>query len=363
MRRPAAWLALAGLALAAAACSSSSEAARPAASSTVATTIASADASGDGSAPSTLPLYVPPATTAGAGGSAAPAVPLVPVADHPTPQLPATVDSANGSSVTVTDASRVLPLWGNISEIVFTLGLGDRVVGRDVAATFPEASGLPVVTQGHDVSAESVLSLRPTVVLAQTDTGPPEALEHIRNAGVPVVVVDAPDSLDDVGPRIQLIADALGVPEAGAALVDRTQAEIDAVQTSIPAAAEHPAVAFLYMRGTAGVYLMGGPGSGADSMIAAAGGIDAGTAMGLDDPFTPLTAEALVEAAPDVILMTTTGLESVGGIDGLVQIPGIAQTPAGLDRRIVTVEDGLLYSFGSRSPEALREIIAQLYPA
>jgi len=115
------------------------------------------------------------------------------------------------------------------------------------------------------------------------------------------------------------------------------------------------------MRGQAGVYLIGGKGSGADSMIAAAGGVDAGTASGLDDPFTPITTEALVGAAPDVILMTTTGLESVGGLDGLVAIPGIAQTPAGRDRRVVTLEDGLLYSFGSRTPEAIAALIDGLY--
>lgn len=350
MTRRAGWVLLAGLALLGAACSSSSEAARSSAADTVA---------GGDTAPSTLPLYVPPSTDAEV--PAAPTQPLVPVALDPTPSLPTTVESADGSTVTVTDISRILPLWGNLSEVVFTLGLGDRVVGRDVAATFQEAKDLPVVTQGHDVSAESVLSLRPTVVLAQTDTGPPEALQQIRNAGVPVVVIEAPESLDDVTPRIELIAAALGVPDAGEALVERTHAEIAEVQASIPADAGHPKVAFLYMRGTAGVYLMGGPGSGADSMIVAAGGRDAGTEMGLGQPFTPLTSEALVDAAPDVILMTTTGLASVGGLDGLVKIPGIAQTPAGMNRRVVTVEDGLLYSFGSRSPEALRELIAQLY--
>jgi iron complex transport system substrate-binding protein len=96
-------------------------------------------------------------------------------------------------------------------------------------------------------------------------------------------------------------------------------------------------------------------------MIEAAGGVDAGTAMGLAEAFTPLTAEALVGAAPDVILMTTTGLDSVGGIDGLVEIPGIGQTPAGRDRRVVTVEDGLLYSFGTRTPDALRSLAAQIH--
>ncbi|MEM7140581.1 MAG: ABC transporter substrate-binding protein, partial [Actinomycetota bacterium] len=75
----------------------------------------------------------------------------------------------------------------------------------------------------------------------------------------------------------------------------------------------------------------------------------------------PITSESMAQAAPDVILMTTTGLDSVGGIDGLVEIPGIAQTPAGADRRVATLEDGLLYSFGSRTPEAIEALAAQFH--
>ena len=69
----------------------------------------------------------------------------------------------------------------------------------------------------------------------------------------------------------------------------------------------------------------------------------------------------MAEAAPDVILMTTTGLDSVGGLSGLVEIPGIAQTPAGREGRVVTVEDGLLYSFGGRTARALELIVDQLH--
>ncbi|WCO68254.1 ABC transporter substrate-binding protein [Iamia majanohamensis] len=278
-----------------------------------------------------------------------------------TPQLPTEVTSADGRTVRVDDVSRIVSLWGNITETVYGLGLGDAVVGRDVASTFTEAEEVPVVTRGHDVSAESVLSLRPTVVLVDPTIGPPEAIDQIRNAGVPVVVVDEVTTLDGIGGRIRQIAEALGVVEAGEALADEADAEIAAVQADIPAEADTPRVAFLYMRGSAGVYLIAGPGSGADSMIEAAGGEDAGTAIGLDRPFTPITSEALTEAAPDVILMTTTGLESVGGLDGLLEIPGIAQTPAGRDRRVVTVEDGLLYSFGGRTARALELIIDQLH--
>jgi iron complex transport system substrate-binding protein len=294
------------------------------------------------------------------GSPAEGGVELSPVATAPMPDLPARVTSADGTTVTVTDASRILPLWGNLSEVVFALGLGDAVVGRDVSATFPGTEDLPVVTRAHDVSTEAVLSLEPTVVLAQTDTGPPEALDQIRAAGIPVVVLEMPTSIDDITPRIRTIATALGVTEAGEALVERTQDEIDAAREAIPEG-DMPRVAFLYLRGQAGVYLLAGEGSGADSMIAAAGGEDAGTAIGLDRPFTPITSEAMIEAAPEVILLTSSGLESVGGIDELLAMPGIAQTPAAAQRRVVTVEDGILYSFGSRTPVALAELIEKIH--
>lgn len=300
-------------------------------------------------------------TACGTGAASGPPVADA-ASDTPRGALPVTVRSADGREVEVTDVDRIVPLSGNIAEVVFDLGLGDNVVGRDVSATFAAAADLPLVTRGHDVSAESVLSLRPTLVIADEDTGPPEALDHLRNVGVPVVVLERPDSVDDIDGRIETIATVLGVPDAGADVVVDTRDRMADVRSAIPDDAAPPTVAFLYLRGTASVYLLGGPGAGTDSMIEQAGGVDAGTAMGLTGAFTPITSEAMVEAAPDVLLLTTTGLASVGGADGLLSIPGVAQTPAGKNRRVVTVEDGLLFSFGSRTPEALAQIIEQLYP-
>ncbi|MFI6012371.1 hemin ABC transporter substrate-binding protein [Streptomyces sp. NPDC051243] len=278
----------------------------------------------------------------------------------PTPELPATVDSSDGREVTVEDASRILPLNGGVAEIVFTLGLGDRVVGRDITATFAEAKNLPQVTKAHDVSAESVLSLRPTVVLADTDTGPEEAIDQIRDAGVPVVVLDPATRLSDVTTRTTRIAEALGIPEAGKALNKRMNGELAAARAAVPKGSK-PKVAFLYLRGSAAVYLIGGKGSGADSLIEAAGAVDAGKEGGLDKPFTPITSEALVRAQPDVILMMTKGLESVGGVDGLVRIPGIGQTPAGMNRRVVDMEDGVLLGYGPRTPLVIDILVDRLH--
>lgn len=285
-----------------------------------------------------------------------------PLAATPVPELPVTVDSADGSEVTITSADRIVPLTGSLNEIVFTLGLGEHVVARDITATFEQAAELPVVTRAHDVSAESVLSLKPTLVLADTTTGPAEAIDQIRAAGVPLLVVDPALELDDVTRRIGTVAAALGVQKAGAELERRTADRLAAVREDAPVHGDEPRVAFLYLRGSASVYLLGGAESGASSLLEAAGAVDAGKASGLTKDFTAITSEALAKAAPDAILVMTKGLESVGGIDGLLKIPGVAETPAGMDRRIVSVDDGVLLNYGPRTDQVLADIVEQLYP-
>lgn len=281
------------------------------------------------------------------------------MARHANPELPATVTSADGRRVTVSAADRVVVLNGGIAEVVVALGLGDRIVGRDVSSTVAEIEDRPVVTRAHDVAAESVLSLRPDLVLADTDTGPGEVLEHLRAAGVAVVVVEHATQVAHIGRRIRAVGAALGVEGTARELAQDVDGQVQSVVKEHDAR-RGPTVAFLYVRGNVGVHLLGGPGSGADSMIRSAGGRDAGTAIGLRRPFTPLTAEALVDSDPDVILVTTTGLASVGGVDGLLSLPGVAQTAAGRSRRVVTMEDGLLYGFGTRTPTALRRLAADI---
>ncbi|WP_307865962.1 heme/hemin ABC transporter substrate-binding protein [Streptomyces smyrnaeus] len=289
----------------------------------------------------------------------------------PAPELPVRVESADGRTVTVRSAARIVPLTGSLSEIVYTLGLGDRVVARDITATFAQARKLPVITRAHDVSAEGVLSLKPTVVLAETTTGPDEAVDQIRDAGIPLVVVEPARELADVDTRIDDVARALGVGAAGERLRKRTDKRIDAVRNDIAQGGgargaeeqggDRPRVAFLYLRGSASVYLLGGSRSGASSLIEAAGGVDAGKESGLKKDFTAITSEALAKAAPDVILVMTKGLDSVHGVDGLLKIPGVAQTPAGRHRRIATIDDGVLLNYGPRTDQVLRDLAAQIH--
>jgi iron complex transport system substrate-binding protein len=287
-----------------------------------------------------------------------------PIVADPAPDLPVTVRSQDGTEVTVSDVDRIVAvdLYGTLGEIVFSLGLGDRVVGRDSSTGFPSAAHVPVVTSGgHDLNAEAILDLDPSVVLTDTSIGPPEVQQQLRTSGIPVVFFDPQRTLDGVPDHIRAVAAALGVPSAGAELVRSVAAEIAAARDLAPAGVTPPRVTFLYVRGSAGVYLMAGPESGADAMIEAVGGVDVGTDIGLDKPFVPITSEGLMNAAPDVILVLTKGLESVGGVDGLLRIPGVAQTPAGQERRIVDVDDTDLLSFGPRVGGTITALATVLY--
>ena len=272
----------------------------------------------------------------------------LPVVEREEPRLPTATTGADDVVVNVTDASRIIVLNEAIAEIVVSLGLRDSIIGRDATTTLAILAEVPEVSNGHDISAESVLSLRPSVVIGDTRTGPPEAIEQLRGAGVAVLIAPEVWTLSALASRVLMIADALGVPEAGARLAALSDEAVKNSLDGLGGYASVPRVAFLYVRGTASVYLLGGSGSGADELVAATGAIDVGAFNGLS-AFTPLTAEAIVQADPDVLLVMTRGLESVGGIDGLLALPGVSSTRAAAARAVIAVDDDLLLSFGPRT--------------
>lgn len=289
----------------------------------------------------------------------------------PQPQLPVTVTDNQGTEVTVTDVSRILALdmAGTLAATVFSLGLGENVVGRDTSTGFAEAAGLPEVTHsGHQLSAEAILALAPTVIITDSSIGPWDVVLQMRQAGIPVVVVSPDRSLDTVGTLTQSVADALGVSAEGEALVAHLAQQIETTEATISSIAptdpgDKLRILFLYVRGNAGVYYIFGSESGADALITSLGGIDVAGESGIVG-MRPMTAEALVEAAPDVVLVMTKGLESVDGVDGLLErVPAIATTPAGQNRRIVDMADDQILSFGPRTPAVLDALAVALYGA
>ncbi len=251
------------------------------------------------------------------------------------------------SSGEVPAYKRIVALANGSAEIIAALGYRKYLVGRDIASTMPELKTVPIDESAMQVSAEAVLSQHPDIVFIDSNTAPASALNTLRAAKIRLVAVPSAFTLADIQAKENVISKALKVPKAGKALV---------TQVSLLHFPKQPIkVAFLYMRGTASIYLIGGPGSGADSLLKADGFIDVG-ATHLKNPFNALTAEELIKLQPDVLLLMTKGLESVGGIGGLVAFPGIAQTPAGIHKRVVTVDDSLLLSFGPRTIPMAKEL-------
>jgi len=297
---------------------------------------------------------------------------IVPVTTSPAQTLPVTLTSHDldgDVEVTVTDTSRVIAmdLSGSLAATVAGLGFGGTLVGRDISTTFPGSEDLPVITSnGHSVNAEAVIAQRPTLVVTDGSIGPADVVQQLRDVGITVVFVEESSSYEGAAQLARDVAAVFGAVDAGELLADRITADVEStvadIATLAPAsAADRLRIVFLYLRGSAGVYYLFGEESGADRLIEALGGVDVAGELGWNG-MQPLTDEAMVAADPDLILVMTDGLESVGGVDGLLaEKPAIALTAAGQHRRFVDMADGQILSFGPRSAETLDALARAIY--
>jgi iron complex transport system substrate-binding protein len=283
----------------------------------------------------------------------------VPALDVPTPDSSTQVDTSPSSEVAVPEA-RIIPLDGDLAEIVFALGLGDHVVATDISATYPAAAdALPEIGYQRALAPEPIAAFEPTIVLATDIAGPPETLTALEDLGIEVVTIDTPSTSDAPAAKVREVAAALDVPEAGEALAISIEAGIESARRRAADATGAPRVVALYLRGES-VQLVLGEGSGIDWIIEFVGAIDVADELGVIDN-APISTEAMVAAAPDIIVVPAGGLESVGGIDGLLEIPGLAETPAGQARRILAYDDQYLLGNGPRTQYLLDELITDLY--
>lgn len=251
--------------------------------------------------------------------------------------------------------SRVVALANGSAEIIAALGYKNILIGRDIASSSSELSSIEVVTSGHQVIPEKILSLNPELVLIDASTGPASALKVLRDSGITLVSISEAWSTGDIAKKVNEVAAAIGATAAGKDL----NAAMESFTQSIPVVPQGTNGAFLYLRGGSAIYLIGGKGSGADSLFTAIGVTDVG-AQSLQTPFTPISAETLSSLNPDLFLVMSKGLESVGGLQGFLDLPGVAQTKAGRNKAVVAVDDSLLLSFGPRTPALIAALATSI---
>jgi iron complex transport system substrate-binding protein len=269
------------------------------------------------------------------------------------------VRSISLTTDTALTASRVVVLANGVAEIIQSLNAQSIIVGRDISSTEDSLADIPIVTSGHQVLPEKVISLKPDLVLIDASTGPKAAIATIKAAGITVVETPESWSLEDLPIKVRAVGAAIGAQAQAELLIQELNSSL-----KVSTVKSSPRVAFLYLRGTSSIYLIGGQGSGADSLLKAIGAVDVG-AQSLARPYNTLTAESLAALNPDVILVMSKGLESVGGVQGLLKLPGVAQTKAGKNSAVIDVDDSLLLSFGPRTPslvEALADALSKVAP-
>lgn len=267
---------------------------------------------------------------------------------------PSTFTNPDGTEVEIGDASRIVVLNGDLAEVIWALGLGDQVVATDISATFPpDADSSEKIGYQRALGAEAILSFEPTIVIGNTDAGPPEVIDQVIAAGVPVAILDYGSDLAAVSAKISNVGYILGAQDEADELIADIEQRIADVVASITDGDERGVL--LYFRG-ASTQLIAGAGSGSDALFPTIGLVDGGTESGAKG-IVAITPEALIVAAPDVIIVTESGLQSIGGIDGLMEVPGIAQTPAAETGRVLAYDDQLLLGFGPR----VADLITQLH--
>lgn len=269
-----------------------------------------------------------------------------------------TVVDAFGREVKIGSTARIMTLGPDVSEIAFALGAGERIVAVDRSSRYPqEALAKPNVGYRRTLSVEGLLALRPDLILASEDIGPPETVDILKALSVEVVFIPEDNSLPGILRKVALIATVLGREEEGRALARSVSADFDAALRLVAQVPDHARRKVIFLHGLVRL-TAAGSGTAADAIIAYAGGRNP---FGAFKGYKAASEEALLEAAPDTILMLGDGK---GGPtpDEVFSVPAMANTPAAREKSLIVLDGPYMLGFGPRTADAIRRLAAALYP-
>jgi iron complex transport system substrate-binding protein len=269
-----------------------------------------------------------------------------------------TVTDAAGRKVAIKDASRIVAIGGAVTEILYALGLEPRIVAVDQTASYPpEAKSKPNVGYMRALSAEGVLSLAPTLILAIEGSGPPDVIEVLSKASIPFVIVPEARDPDSVARKIRFVAEAAGVPAQGEKLAREVLDDFSALANARARIKERRKALFVLAMGN-GAPIVGGGDTSAAALFALAGADNAFSAI---KGFKPAADEATVEANPDAIVIMAERDHTLTA-NAVFSMPAFGATAAAKTRRLISLPGSYLLNFGPRSAHAARDLSAALYP-
>lgn len=253
------------------------------------------------------------------------------------------------SSPLIHAAEKLVSIGGDVTEIVYALGAGNELVARDSTSLRPKAVlALPDVGYMRQLNTEGILSMHPTMVLSSELAEPSLVLQQLAQNGVKVVRVPGMASVDAVPKKIDVIAKALNRQAEGEKLIATYRTQLSAVKHDpLP-------VKMLFVMSHGGMSSMAaGQDTAADAMITSVG---AKNAMQGFSRYRPLSQEGVIASAPDILLLTADGVKTLGGMEQVWKLPGVAMTPAGKNQRVLVIDDMSLLGFGLQTPEVMAQL-------
>ena len=261
-------------------------------------------------------------------------------------------------------APRLISLSGGMTEVVYRLGAERLLVGTDTTSTYPAAAvRTPKVGYMRQLSAEGVLALRPTALLGTDEAGPARVLDQLKSAGLALHLVSADHSFEELRAKVRAVAQASARLEAGRALEAdlhaRWQASLQRVAQAEQQrkAQNRPERRVLFLMAHSGRPQGAGTDTAAHAMLTFAG---VRNVLAGGHGYQALTAEAVAQAAPDIIITTQESVDASGGVERFWQHPGLAFTPAGRQQRLIAMDAMALMGFGPRLPDTLDELRQKL---
>ncbi|MBZ9675734.1 hemin ABC transporter substrate-binding protein [Mesorhizobium sp. ES1-1] len=268
------------------------------------------------------------------------------------------VVDALGRTVAPGEGARIMTLGSDVTEIVHALGAGERIIAVDRGSKYPpEMTGKPNVGYRRQLSVEGLAGLRPDLILAAEDSGPPEAVEVLKSLAIPIVFIPQDNTPQGIERKITLIAASLGLEDKGKVVSGEV---LEAFRIAAGLAAKIPPerrkkVVFFH-----GLVKLSAAGAGtsADAIIRYAGGLNPMDAV---QGYKPASEEKLIEMAPDAILMMSDGK----GGPTPEQVFGnrvLAATPAARNKALIVLDGAYMIGFGPRTADAIRDLAKALYP-
>lgn len=247
-----------------------------------------------------------------------------------------------------------------MTEILYDLGQADKVVAVDSTSQFPEQALKDKRNVGYlrALSAEGVLSVNPTLIIASEQAGPPEVVKALKSTNIRYVEIGDKPTVEGVPAKVRAIGDVVGARDAAEALVAKIQADFDALASDRKTMQQKKRVLFV-LAVQNGRAIVGGTGTSADAMLQIAGADNAAASI---SGFKPVSDEQLAEFAPDAIITMRRGDGNGHGTDQVLALAGLRGTPAAKPENSIEMDGLYLLGFGPRAPAAARDLMRKLYP-